>query len=142
MFDQKVIDRFNSKYSKQPDTGCWEWTAGLDRYGYGIFTVAGFKFAHRISYEIHNGVEPAGKLVCHTCDNRKCVNPAHLYLGTNKDNMQDMVKKNRSTKGRPKSEEHNLKNSLAHKGRKYSDEHRQKISEGLKRRYSENKETA
>src|SRR5690348_1346681 len=76
--------------------GCWEFTGSLNNGGYGVI---GFKgkvwLAHRLSYYFHNGEIPKGLLVCHKCDNRKCINPDHLFLGTYMDNYNDMVAKGR-----------------------------------------------
>lgn len=75
---------------------CWEWTGGLDRQGYGKFyNQRGAPRAHRFSYELAFGPIPQGKLVCHHCDNPKCIRPDHLFIGTHKDNTQDAVRKNR-----------------------------------------------
>lgn len=93
------MKRFFDKVNKTE--GCWIWTAGLrGKTGYGAYKLNGKTIdAHRVSYELHNGLIPKGMYVCHTCDNRKCVNPNHLFLGTAKDNYQDAVNKARIIKG-------------------------------------------
>lgn len=87
--------RFFTKYKIDTDTGCWNWTGYL-YHGYGILSVARKPTkAHRVSYEIHHGAIPSGMIICHRCDNRSCVNPDHLFVGTYKDNNQDIVDKGR-----------------------------------------------
>lgn len=84
---------------------CWIWKGALDEYGYGKYKVEGkTKKAHRVAYEIFLEKIPPGKIVCHMCDNPQCVNPHHLWTGTQKDNMQDRSKKGRapSHTGRPR----------------------------------------
>lgn len=79
---------------------CWNWNSGLTKAGYGQFHCDGRNTrAHRYSYELHHGPVPKGKFICHTCDNERCVNPDHLFLGIPKDNSDDMVQKDRQSKG-------------------------------------------
>lgn len=80
-------------------TRCWNWTGYKTELGYGRLRLNNKKtLAHRASYEIFVGKIPDKKLVCHKCDNPSCLNPDHLFLGTNNDNVQDRVKKGRTSK--------------------------------------------
>lgn len=77
--------------------GCWLWTGAKNSNGYGLIMVQGHcALAHRVSFEIHVGPIPPGIFVCHACDVRACINPEHLWLGTHRDNMDDMAKKGRA----------------------------------------------
>lgn len=88
-------ERFWSKVDKTD--GCWEWTGTLHKpWNYGRIRYHGVDYyAHRVSWEIANGNITDGLLVCHRCDNPPCVRPDHLFLGTSKDNQQDMAAKGR-----------------------------------------------
>ncbi len=93
---KSVEERLHEKYIKDPDTGCWLWTGGVGEKGYGRFWYKGKTIqAHRCSWMLHNGPIPKGLLVCHHCDTPGCVNPAHLFIGTLKDNMGDCIQKGR-----------------------------------------------
>lgn len=91
-------ERFESKTMPEPNTGCWFFLNAIKPSGYCYFKFAGEGarlLAHRASYKIYKGEIPKGMLVLHDCDNRLCVNPDHLFLGTHKDNTQDMIRKGR-----------------------------------------------
>ena len=98
--------RFWRRVRKLPGIdGCWEWTGGGNTPGYGIMRLGGKPpyervQVHRFSYALHSGEGiPSGLCVLHHCDNPPCVNPVHLFLGTKKDNAEDMVRKRRSAAG-------------------------------------------
>lgn len=80
---------------------CWNWTASVNTYGYGQIRDEAGKYttAHRVSYKLHSAAIPEGQSVLHRCDNRRCVNPAHLFLGTQADNMRDKTEKGRQARG-------------------------------------------
>lgn len=92
--DRRAIDRFWSKVSKS--TGCWLWSGTLQQKGYGTLMVDNERHSvHRIAWTLHFGPIPHRLMVCHSCDVPSCVNPNHLFLGTNSDNMRDAAQKHR-----------------------------------------------
>lgn len=93
-----AAERFWRRVTKTP--GCWLWTGTRDEYGYGVVWANDSRnTAHRYSYRLHFGNIPDGLCVLHRCDNRVCVRPDHFFLGTNQDNMNDMVAKQRQCRG-------------------------------------------
>lgn len=87
--------RFKVYYAINPLTNCWEWIGKIGKDGYGRFVIGKKRcIASRISYELHNKIKiDKNFMICHSCDNTKCVNPEHLWLGTNQDNQIDAVEK-------------------------------------------------
>lgn len=87
------------KVIQQPN-GCWEWKGSFYQNGYGAVSYQNKPCkAHRLTYILFNGPIAEGLQVCHKCDNKKCVNPSHLFLGTHQDNMDDCVNKGRRPRG-------------------------------------------
>lgn len=83
-------------HSEEKESGCWEWKGAITKSGYGVGWAFGrYIRAHQLSYIAFKGDYPRNMLICHTCDNPKCVNPYHLYLGTPKSNMEDKIKRGR-----------------------------------------------
>jgi hypothetical protein len=113
---------------------CWDWKASTMNSGYGQFVIRKNKkvialSAHRTAYRLFNGLIPEGLQVNHTCDNKVCVNPNHLYAGTQKENLSDMIQRGRQNKDRSKMRgENNPKSKLTNEDvleirRLYKDEH-------------------
>ena len=97
--DEHFMARFWSKVDVGESDECWEWTAFINYKGYGQFQVKKSvpRIAHRVAYALVVEDHFTNKdLICHTCDNRKCCNPKHLYKGTPLSNMQDMINKGRA----------------------------------------------
>lgn len=83
-----------------PESGCWLWLGCVCNKGYGLVTIAReTRRAHRVGYQIATGIAPGSLHVLHKCDTPRCINPAHLFLGTNAENVMDKVRKGRQAVG-------------------------------------------
>jgi hypothetical protein len=92
---QQDVDRFNKYVNVCEAKSCWNWN-GHGIGGYGRIRIAGLMIlTHRVAYFIATGKDPGEMKVCHTCDNPKCCNPSHLFLGTQVDNVADCIRKGR-----------------------------------------------
>jgi len=102
------LDDILERAIPEPNSGCWLWERGTQSEGYGCWPVGQRKYilAHRMAFIIANGNIPAGMKVCHRCDTPLCVNPAHLFLGTQAENMADMRLKGRGWTPSFKGEAH------------------------------------
>ena len=101
------MQRFWNKVNTAGPNGCWTWTAGCTRKGYGVFKLDGAtEMAHRTSWMFEHGPIPDGLFVLHHCDNPPCVNPDHLRLGTHADNMRDRNEKGRAASNPQPGESH------------------------------------
>jgi len=99
MPSKSIQERIEGNIVIDEATGCHNWNKCLSRDGYGQIQINGKpKLVHRVSYEIYKGKIPVGMCVCHRCDNPKCCNPEHLFLGTNQQNTADMIAKGRRGK--------------------------------------------
>jgi hypothetical protein len=97
---QQEVERFWSYVNRSALDECWEWDKCTMTGGYGAFTFQKRTFkTHRIAYYVSTGIDPGDLCVCHHCDNPKCCNPTHLFLGTNADNSSDRDAKGRVSRG-------------------------------------------
>lgn len=125
-----LIERFMDRVLPEPNSGCWLWMGAVDRFGYGQFLDVESRKkwrAHRWILENTTGI-PLGKLQsCHKCDVRCCVNPDHLFRGTQADNNRDMARKGRVYRGGPKTSP-NRNKTYCYRGHEFTPENTRRVS--------------
>jgi hypothetical protein len=133
------IVRFMEKVSPEPSTGCWLWLGSVQTTGHALFHVGGHQgpkvMAYRFAYEAMVGPIPTGLYACHTCDVPQCVNPNHIFLGTQKDNMADCAKKGRVS--RYNADKTHCRNGHAFEGENLITKGRQRICRTCQRKASQ-----
>ncbi len=92
-----LLERFASNFFIEPNSGCWLWTGSINKAGYGLMRYDSGILAHRYSWQTHNSQIPKGLCVLHKCDTPSCVNPNHLFIGTQLENLADMRRKGRAS---------------------------------------------
>lgn len=103
----RFVSYINKEKGLGPFGNCWQWTGATDKEGYGRFNfLRRNTLAHRVSYLLHVGKIPKNKLILHECDVRVCVNPSHLYPGTDQDNTNDKVSRGRQSPRRGETNGH------------------------------------
>lgn len=150
---KSMLERFEEKFEPVTESGCWIWTASVHGGGYGLFHTGlqrrkgKMEYAHRVSYELYNGVDPLEEEVCHKCDVTSCVNPSHLFLGSHKDNMEDMMEKGRYIANTQRIDIDGQDQAIALRAKGYkvreiglilgvSEGHASRLSRGLRRHFN------
>lgn len=99
-YDERTKQRILEKSIPEPNSGCWLWLTYCGTKGYGQIKYKGNQMgAHRVSWIVHRGLIPEGALICHKCDVPCCVNPDHLYVGSNLTNRHDAIRRGRAPQG-------------------------------------------
>lgn len=99
MHDAATLSRILAHSMPEPNSGCWLWLRGVNVAGYGRIRHKGAaRLAHRVAWFANHGPIPEGMRLCHKCDNPGCVNPAHMFVGTQADNVRDMMRKGRENR--------------------------------------------